>query len=233
MHLKDKSYYNDLYDRHTVEECRNWIRIVNKKKSPNSAKKLGKNDQAKLDAFLIDSTLYFRKGERYLKRADSINKWMDQDQAKDDFVKNHQAPITYCPKCNRKMKLVIDDLCSDINDSNLRMLFLYRCDPCKEKKGIYNNGEPYVFKDDFCPKCHCTWQPKHIKSKDKITTKSNCRHCGYRKEYVLDLTDKPFRDKTDPEFAKDKTKYCISEKEGEEYRRFKTIDYPFIKELVD
>lgn len=232
-YLKKEFYYSDLYDWHTVKDCRCWIQMVTERGLPNEAEKLSKKEQKQFASAIIDVPLYFRTGERYLKKPDLINKWMDKDQAKDDFIKNHQAPISYCPKCNRQMKLVIDDLCSDIDDSNLRMLFIYRCDPCKEKKGLYNDGEPYVFKDDFCPKCHCTWQPKHIKSKDKITTKSNCDACGYKEENVLDLTDKPFRDKTDPEFAKDKARYCLSEKEGEEYQRFKTIEYPRIKKLVD
>lgn len=218
QHLHDRSFHEDLYDKFTVNECRNWVKNVLENKLPEKAKSWPKKEQIKLAACVIELPLYFIKGERYLKREETINNWIKRDQEKDEFVANHPAPTVYCPKCNQKMELMVDELDSDINDENLRMMFLYKCKLCDGKKGVYSDGEPYEFKLDFCPKCHKEWVSKHAKSKTKITTKSHCPHCGYKEEDVLDLTEKHEEEKPDPDFEADKIKYCLSEKEGQEYR---------------
>lgn len=229
---KNRSYYEDLYDKHTVADCRSWIRICTEKGLPKGAEKLSKTEQQKLYNAVIELPLYFRKGDRYLRRKETIQEWMDKDKERDDFIASHPAPTAYCPKCNQKMKLMVDELDEDINN-NLRMMFMYRCEPCSEKKAFYSDGEPYVFKNDFCPKCHKEWGKKYVKSKTKVVTKYSCPNCGNKDEFVLDLDDKPKEEPTDPDFEKDKALFCISEKEGEEYRRFKTYDLPEMKKLSE
>jgi hypothetical protein len=130
------------------------------------------------------------------------------------------------------MKLMVDELNEDI-DNNLRMIFMYRCEPCNEKKAFYNDGEPYVFKNDFCPKCHKEWEKKYIKSKTKVVTKYSCPNCGNNDEYVLDLIEKPKEEPTDPDFERDRAMFCLSEKEGEEYRRYSISDLPQMKKLAE
>jgi hypothetical protein len=229
---KNRSYYEDLYDKHTVEDCRSWIRICTEKGPSKGAEKLSKKEQQRLANVVIELPLYFRKGDRYLRRKETIDEWMDKDKERDDFIASHPAPTAYCPKCNQKMKLMVDELDEDINN-NLRMMFMYRCEPCSEKKAFYNDGVPYVFKNDFCSKCHKEWEKKYTKSKTKVVTKYSCPSCGNKDEFVLDLNDKPEEETADPDFEKDKAIFCISEREGEEYRRFKTVDLPEMKKLSE
>lgn len=113
------------------------------------------------------------------------------------------------------------------------MISMYRCDPCNEKKAFYSDGEPYVFDNDFCPKCHKEWNQKSVKSKDKVVTKYSCPNCGHTDEDVLDLNFKSKKEPPDTYFEKDRVEFCLSEKEGEEYRRWKTIDYPQMVEMID
>lgn len=232
-YLKDISYYEDLYDWYTVKDCRGWIQIVTKKDLPKETEKLNKKEQRQLDVLIIDLPLYFKKGEHYLKKEETIQKWIENDCRKDEFIKNHPASEEYCPKCNRQMKLIIEDLRFNIDGSDMKMLFIYRCDLCKEKKGLYSNGESYVFEGDFCPKCRKKWKQKYIKSKEKIITKSRCAYCGYKKEDVLDFTENIVKDNPDADFEKDRKEFCLSKKEGERYRNWLTFDYPQLKELVD
>ena len=232
-HQRDITYYEDLYDKHTVEDCRSWIRICTTNGMPKGAEKLSDAEQRRLCNAVIELPLYFRKGDRYLKRKETIENWMEDDKKRDNFIASHPAPTAYCPKCNKKMELVVNELDWHMNNINLRMLHMYRCDPCDEKKAFYSDGELYVSKNDFCPKCHKEWDQKHIKSKTKIVTKYSCPNCGNKDEYVLDLNDKPEKETIDPDFKKDKARFCLSEKEGEDYRRFKSFDLPQMKKLSE
>lgn len=232
-YLKDKSYYEDLYDKHTIEDCRDWIKRILDNEDIESLKKESKEEQAKALAYLIDLPLFFRKGDRYLKREETIQGWMNRDLLKDDFVNSHSAPIVYCKKCNQRIELIISELKSDINDKNLRMLFLYRCTPCNEKYGTYSDGEPYIFKGDFCPKCKAEWKYKSKRAKDKVTITNTCPQCGHKKVETLELGKETEKESEDPNFWKDREQFCLSEEEGEKYRTWKTVDYPQLKELAD
>lgn len=232
-YLQNQQYYEDLYDKHTVEECRDWVKHVLEHKLPEKARSWPEEEQMKLVACVIDVPLFYITGERYLRREETIDEWMKKARTKAAFVASHPAPTAYCPKCNQKMALMVDELDSDINDENLRMIFLYKCKPCNEKKGIYSDGEPYIFKFDFCPKCNKEWKRKRTKSKTKITTRCKCQHCGYSEEDVFDMNEKCSSDIPDPGFEKDRAKYCISEEAGKEYRHYKEVDAPQIKEMVD
>jgi len=231
-YLRDKSYYEDIYDKHTVEECRRFIDQAKKTKFPKSLDKDPK-EKAKAVGYLFHLPLYFIKGERYLGREEFITKMMAEDEARDKFVKDHPAPTAYCPKCNKKMNLMVSELDSSFDNKLMRMVYMYRCEPCNTKKAFYSDGEPYVFKNDFCPKCQKEWDKENIKSKDKIVTKYSCPHCGHNDEYTLDFNEKPKKEPVDPNFERDKKEFCLSEKEGEEYRKWKTVDYPQMKEMVD
>ena len=232
-YLKDATYYEGLYDKHTVQECRDIIDRLKKTKFPEELANEPAKEKAKATAYFFHLPLFFIKGERYIKRKETINGWMDKDKEKDDFIEAQPAPTAYCPKCNQKMELMVNELDWHADDDDLRMLFMYRCEPCKEKKAFYSDGEQYVFERDFCPKCHKEWQQKHTKSKSKVTTKYNCSHCGHQDEDVLDLNFKSKTEEPNPNFEKDRAEFCLSEKDGEEYRRWKTYDYPQMVELVD
>ena len=216
--MKNNKDYEELYDKLTVKECREWINNVLKNKLPEGVKKLPKEEQLRFAAVVIEVPLYFIKGERYLKRKETIDSWVKRDETRDKFVNSHPAPLAYCSKCNNKMDLMVSELDHYSDDDNLRMMYLYKCKKCDGKSGVYSDGEPYVFKLDYCPKCHKEWDRKYTKSKDKIKTESLCGHCGYTESDVLDLS---IKEEIDPDFEADRAKYCMTEEEGEAYRREK------------
>jgi hypothetical protein len=116
------------------------------------------------------------------------------------------------------MELIISEL-DHYSDEDLRMMYLYKC-KCGEKRGLYSDGEPYIFKLDYCPKCNKGWDRKHIKTKDKIVTKSLCASCGYKEEDTLDPN---IKEDIDPNFEEDRAKYCMTKEEGEQYRQQKAL----------
>jgi len=223
-YLKDKQYYINLYDEGTVYQCRLTEQSSEKVRKEEVKKKKKLPDGYSADQIAKsarDVLLYFQKGDRYLEKEKTIQEWMERDENKDELY-NKDAPLVYCPKCGDRMDLTIKDLESSIKDEDLRVFYLYRCEKCNEKRGVYNNGEPYVFKGDFCPKCNSKWTETSKKSKDKITINSHCDNCGHKESHFYDLTKKPKRkEEIDSNYEKDRARFCLSQKEGEEYRSWK------------
>ena len=81
--LKPEIHYRDLYDRHTVELCRQTEERISKQKlPPYEGKEFTKEQAVKFRSFITDYCLHFDVGERYLKKERTIQEWMDADRAK-------------------------------------------------------------------------------------------------------------------------------------------------------
>jgi hypothetical protein len=230
-HLQDKQYYEDLYDKLTIRECLSWTERILDKELLEELKLKPKKEQDQFLSYLVGLPLSLIKGERYLARENTIKEWMEEDRQRDNFISSHPAPTAYCPKCSERMESVFDDLDWTPKNTNLRILHLYRCEACNEKKGLYSDGEPFVFEDDFCPKCHKKWKPKYTKTKTKLKIKNTCSSCGYKEEDVIELTTKP--KETDPYFEEDRKEYCLSKEEGEKYRHWKEVGEPRLRHLLE
>ena len=50
-----------------------------------------------------------------------------------------------------------------------------------------------------------------------ITTIYVCQSCGHKEESILDLEERPKREKSDPDFEKDRQRFCLSKDEGDRY----------------
>jgi hypothetical protein len=50
-----------------------------------------------------------------------------------------------------------------------------------------------------------------------ITAFLSCKHCGYKKKEIDNLDEKETIKKDDSNFEKDRARFCLSEKDGEEY----------------
>lgn len=72
--LKDQAFYEDLYDWHTVQECRRWIRLSSAHEvSKEKLKGLKRKEQIRLKANLASYPLYFIKGNRYIYKKEFID----------------------------------------------------------------------------------------------------------------------------------------------------------------
>ena len=77
-HLQDRSYYEDLYDRQTVDHCR-----FHEKHSKQPPKIIKTNRSTlKMTSNIGEFLLSLEKGERYYRKNEVINKWMDRDREK-------------------------------------------------------------------------------------------------------------------------------------------------------
>lgn len=234
-YLKPYQYYSDLYDKFTVEECRRIIAShLETKLPPYKGKELSEKGVESMRGMFIEMHLYFVKGERYIKKEETIREWMRRDERHDLFFESAKAPedIT-CLTCGKLMFVSSKHLTAGWNKEPDRVMFFYDC-PLKHlpMRVFYDNGEEYRSKPHVCSKCQNTFDEKHKKDGDKIIITYTCKKCGNIETEELDLT--PTKEVIDPDFPKDRDRFCISDKDGEEYRmskvRIEGIDKIFEKD---
>ncbi len=216
IYLKDEQYYIDLYDLLTIKECLRHREI--QIKLPGEKKK---DRTKKLVSLVNEVSIYYIKGSNYLKKRETIDKWINDDKIRDQIVEKAIPPDSIlCSRCDYHMETTSKDLyLSEIE--NAKVLFFFECPNCNKKRGVFDNGEEFA-KDSKCPECSSTLNEKMSREGNVITTVSTCPYCSYKNTDVWDL------DKDDKEHARQRAgdrkllekyrkEFCMSEKEGQEY----------------
>jgi len=222
-YLRPKQYYEDTYDRHTVEDCRRLEGQYNLIKNKTSKKTADKDAAAKyaVNSITHRLMLYFKKGERYVNRDKTIKELMDRDKESDELLEN-TSPLNgiYCNECGGNMFVESKMLHSKGLNEKDRVLFIFRCslDKCGDGKGIFENGEELVIEPELCGKCGMELDKRYEKKPKKILTHYSCSGCGFKKVEELDLSVREKKKEIDKFFHRDKAKFCLSEEEGQKYR---------------
>ncbi|MGB0757356.1 MAG: hypothetical protein ACPGO5_02775 [Patescibacteria group bacterium] len=232
-HLKEHQYYSDLYDRHTVENCRGIESRYNESIKNRVGKKMTEKDSANLTAHRL--IMYFETGERYIKKQKTIDEWIARDTARDDLYNSAQASEEIrCLTCSTLMTVTLKDLqISILEDSKDRILFMYDCpNKCLPRRAFFDNGEEWKPKVHLCPKCNTELESSNERKGDKVITTETCNQCDYSNVDELDLSAKKEKPKIDKDFEKDRARFCLSEEEGQKYIQAKT-NMEQMKHLVD
>lgn len=222
--VKPRQYYVDLYDKMTVEKARRYEAIHKKLIEEKSAEEpviLGFGD------VFNDIHMYFFKGEEYYNKESTIKKWIERDELLDKFIEETEPPenIT-CLTCgrltfvmNKTLDMSIDDKKSD------RILFMYQC-PLNHlpHRAFYNDGTEYRPQVHTCPKCSGKLSDSYERIDDVITTTTTCDRCDYKEVSSIELNKKE-EPVIDPDFVKDRERFCLNEGEGKKYlsERFDAI----------
>lgn len=195
-YLKDKQYYEDLYDLHTIESCFDWIKLAVKKcDTDKDFQKISKKEQIRGKNILVELPIYFKKGERYRNKEKTINEWMEKDRVKQEKLDNSKEPKNiFCEKCNWEMQSTTKSL-YDFTDESLRVLFFFECPNCHKRKGIFDNGDEFIGKPKLCPKCGNEFKTSYKNNKNISTYIEECKKCNFKSE-----------DKTDFKALDEKTK---------------------------
>lgn len=219
--IKKNSYYNNLYDLHTIEECLRleeaFVKQFRKLKKKKSVEDVELKACIAAHKFLI----YQTKGERYKKKKRTIDKWIVNERLRDERLAKANPPAVYCDDCGLAMK-VEDKLLHDFNVKNLRVLFLFECPKCGSRKGVFDDGEEFKYKHT-CPECGIgEVEVKYERKGNVITTTYSCPSCDYQDVEVIDFDkdekERSQKRKKDKELLeKYRSKYCFTKKEGEEY----------------
>jgi len=153
-YLKPKQYYIDLYDKRTVEICR---RAENRSTDTDvpEAKKVSKKEAKAIVNHVNELMLTFEKGERWAKKDQTINDWMQRDRQRDEFLESANPPEDIrCLTCRNHLKVDSKQLWHGEDDKEDRILFMYECpNQCLPRRAFFNDGEEWRSKPHLCIKC--------------------------------------------------------------------------------
>ena len=220
-YLKTHQYYSDLYDRHTVDNCRRLEKVYSgrDKKLPNS-EKLSEDENIRAAKVARELLLHTETGERYLNKEKTIEEWTSGDKRKDNLYETAQAPEDIrCLTCRNRLKSISKDLWSQ-SDKGDRVLFMYECpNKCLLRRAFFSDGEEWRMKPDLCPNCNTVLNDKSDDDGKKLVTIYTCPECKYTKtdEYTWAHKD----EEIDENFAKDRDRFCLDEESGKKYQEEK------------
>lgn len=226
MYLKPRQYYADLYDRHTVYQCRRWLDTKlpdeyykEQAKKQNVPEQTAKSARAFADNWYV----YMHTGERYIKKDETIREWMERDEARDKLFETAAAPenIT-CLTCGRLMFVSSKHFNLSIGDDKPdTVLFMYDC-PLEHlpRRAFYDTGEEFKRTPALCSKCQTQVDEEHKVTKKKFLTILKCPTCRHvEKREIERLANN--EDKPDPSFEKDRARFCLSDEDGRKFIDFK------------
>lgn len=223
-YLRPKQYYSNLYDRHTIERCRE----IEHQYAEEIDKEAGTIEISSFANLTMHQLLYFYTGDRYLQKEETVNKWMKRDEAKDEKLKEATSPekVT-CDTCSADM--AYKDKMLDTSDPK-RVMFFFKCpNNHLPHKYAYSDGTVWDKASVLCPDCDSELEESSTKDDKKIVIEYNCSSCSYNDTDTIDLeTNEP---EEDPHFAEDRERFCLSKEAGEEYRSARR-DFEQVRELA-
>lgn len=213
-HLKDRQYYEDRYDRITVDIGRENTKFY--QKMHNEFFKIMPDEPENSHRAVIHLNLIYVLfvGNDLLRRYDDrekeVNSMMAKDEAKDKLLIN--ARLEKEPACQycRAVGLRITDkiLCSRNSfDDPEEVLFFLQCLKCNKRLAVWSDCEVLEPKIKHCSKCNSAMSEQTTRRGKVITTTYTCVSCEHQYKDKLDLTSKP--EKRDPNFEADREIYCL------------------------
>ena len=221
-HLKERSYYEEMYDRHTVEECR-WYEEPRPMDEEDVKKGLTPDSVQWMHTFVTDWLMFQCAGNRYLHREESISESMERDRQRDALMERARIPLLRCPSCGRAMKCFHKHLNFDFNDTKREWVeFFLGCQACKQSKTVFENGMEVPEKRSLCIKCNKEVESSTTKKNGKRYYVDTCQHCGHVEETVSTLDEKkeePTQEEIE-RFEYDKKRFCLTSTQGERYKHW-------------
>lgn len=221
-HLKERKYYEDLYDKFTIEDARRGMVYYDdfytefEGKLPKG-EKLDKPGNAFLLNVFYMETVGNELLDRYEKRDTKIIEWMARDEAKDEQIAD--ARLTeepYCHHCGKQGLRITDKSLMhrgktyNIDDPE-EVLFMLHCPHCNKNSAFWEDGTAWKVKPTVCPKCQSEVTHKTTKTKKAITITYACKSCGHSFKDKMDISSK--KETPDPNFDKDRVHFCLEDKE--------------------
>jgi hypothetical protein len=220
--LRERKFYEDIYDHHTVEGARRGM-VHYEKFHADLKAKLPKHDTIErpgnallLNAFYMQ-TVGLDLLRRHEEREQYIAEWMAKDEAKDTQIA--AARLTEepsCHHCGRQGLRIIDKSLmrrseNAAYDDPEEVLFMLRCPHCDKNSAFWEDGTVWNVRPTLCPKCRTEMTHKTTKTKAAITFTYNCPACKHSYKDKMDLRDK--KEKLDLDYEKDRAHFCLEDKE--------------------
>lgn len=221
-YLQSLEYYEDIYDKGTVEQCRclvsTKLKVTDKdikdaKLTPAENAKINEVKGLWIDV-VKEMAAFFAAAERFNKKEAAIEEMMSEDRTKDHTMTHAEPPANaHCRKCmNRDLRTISKDLWYD-NGKYERVLFMFTCNKCSTNSAYFDDGEEWIVEPTRCPICNSEKLSFKKDYKDDILTlKYTCSRCDNIWEDVHDFATKTKLEKPDPTYHEDRKLYCYSKK---------------------
>lgn len=211
---KKRDYYEQLYDKITVNSARhnretfNGLRDKFFEIMPDEPRD---SHRAVLHLNLI--YIVFAGDDllpRYDDREEDIREMMAKDEAKDRQVADARLKAEpHCQHCQATgLRLTDKMLCHrDSFDELEEVLFFLKCLRCHKNSGVWSDGKPLEAKKTLCPKCSAEVEEKDSRKGKVMTTTYTCFSCKYQYKSKFDFT--PKEEEVDPNFETDRAIYGL------------------------
>lgn len=222
IHLKPRSYYEDMYDRSTVESGRRHIVYYEdfyakfEKKLPADDKISRPGNALLLNVFYMQ-TVGNELIRRYQEREATIAEWITRDEAKDVQVSDARlSEEPYCHHCSKHGLRITDKSLMHRGDTYKHddpeeVLFMLECPHCNKNSAFWEDGTAWKPKPTLCPKCSAEVTHKTTKTRKAITFIYLCPSCKHSYKDKMELADK--KENPDLDYEKDRVHYCLQDKE--------------------
>lgn len=222
MHLKNHVYYEEIYDRYTVEEARRSIKYYDDFHNDLQTKlPTGETIDKPGNIFILNvfymQTIGNELLERYENRDTQIAEWIARDEAKDEQITSARLSVEpHCQHCG-KAELRITDKSLLHRERNGKygdpelVLFTLHCSRCDKNSAYWEDGVVWEVAPTMCPKCQSEMISKTTRHKKILTFTYTCSSCQHSYLEKIDLSVK--EEVLDPDFEKDRAHYCLHDPE--------------------
>lgn len=221
-HVHERQFYEDMYDRHTVEWARRdlahfmkfhdkWFEIM-PDETPDSLRSSFHLNHIYMQFVGYDLL------DRYDKRENHVQEMMAKDEDKDRQIASARLvhePV--CQHCGKTGLRIVDKSLMHRGDTYKpdapeEVLFMLKCTNCQKNSAFWEDGSAWEHRHVHCPKCKTAVNEKSSTKGKIITTTYTCPSCGHTYKDKLDLT--PKKEKPDPEYEKDRAMFCFHDKKS-------------------
>lgn len=221
-HLKERKFYEDIYDQHTIEDARRGMESYEdfyaefEKKLPKDDKIDRPGNALLLNVFYM-SVVGNDLIRRYNEREQYITDWMAKDEAKDAQIASARlSEEPYCHHCGNKGLRIIDKSLMHRKENHKyddpeEVLIMLSCPHCEKRSAFWEDGTAWKVKPRVCPKCQSEVTHNTTKSKKYITITYTCKNCNHVFKDKMDISSE--KEEVDPDFEKDRVHFCLLDKE--------------------
>lgn len=215
-HLKDRNYYEDLYDKITVNiGCRETGSLLRAREEFLAKAKITDQEELNKMDFWWERLYWWLVELPYLlprwgEKGATISSWMAQDRMLDERLASarpHTEPI--CSNCGKQgLRLVTKDLLHKEGASEQSVLFMFDCSACKKRTAYWEDGSEWISPTTPCSKCTASLD-MDVKVRGRMmTTTYTCGRCGHKETEKIELGKE---EAPDPDFEQYKKAFCLSE----------------------
>lgn len=214
QHLKERDYYERLYDKITVNSARQNMEVFSGLRDKFFEIMPDEHHDSHRAVLHLNLVYIVFVGDdllrRYDDREEDIREMIAKDRAKDQQVADARLAVEpACQHCQTTGLRLTDKILCHRNsfDEPEEVLFFLKCPKCHKNSGAWSDGKPLEAKKTPCPKCDVEMKEKDGRKGKVITTTYTCLSCKHQLKSKLDFT--PKEEEVDPKFETDRAIYGL------------------------